>query len=58
MSTILERGATDGERWEVQVRLRPGWRRRGVVDVTRAVWRALGRPAFRSRVVVVLEDRQ
>jgi hypothetical protein len=45
-------GATDGRAWEVQIRLRPGWRRRAVVDVTRAVWLELGRPAALSGVVV------
>jgi len=47
-------GATDGERWEVQVpRLREGWRRRAVADLSRALWRRLGRPRFLSRITLV-----
>lgn len=45
-------GAAKGGRWEVQIRLRPGWRRRAVVDLTPLVWRALGYPRFLSRVTV------
>ncbi len=45
-------GAVRDGAWQVQIRLRPGWRRRAVVDVTRAVWRELGRPAALSGVVV------
>ena len=51
-------GTGQARRWEVQVRLRPGWRRRAVVDVTRAVWRELGRPAALSGVVVWVEGKR
>lgn len=40
------------KRWEVQIRLKPGWRRRGVADLTLPVWRALGKPRFLSKVIV------
>jgi len=50
-------GAVRDGAWEVQIRLRPGWRRRACVDVTRAVWRELGQPAAMSGVVVWVEER-
>ena len=37
--------------------LPPGWKRRGHVDVSRAVWFALGRPAFLSKVRVYYPRR-
>jgi len=45
-------GAKMGKRWEVQIRLKPGWKRRGVVDLTLPVWRELGKPRFLSKVVI------
>ncbi|MCU0912957.1 MAG: hypothetical protein MUC88_00165 [Planctomycetes bacterium] len=45
-------GATDGRRWEVQIRLKRGWRRRAVVDLSWALWVKLGRPPFLSRVTL------
>jgi len=45
-------GAARGKRWEVQIRLRPGWHRRAVVDLTPLVWRALGYPRVLSRVTI------
>jgi len=45
-------GATRDGEWEMQIQLREGWRRRAVVDMTRAVWTELGRPAALSPVVV------
>jgi hypothetical protein len=45
-------GASKGKRWEVQVRLKPGWRRRAVADLTHAVWRGLGSPPALSRILV------
>lgn len=38
--------------WEVQIKLKPGWRRRGVVDLTKPLWEELGRPPFLSEVIV------
>jgi hypothetical protein len=41
--------------WEVQVpRLKPGYRRRGVVDLSWGAWKALGRPRFLNRVAVAV----
>ena len=51
-------GAVRDGAWQVQISLRPGWRRRAVVDVTRAVWRELGRPAAMSGVVVFVEGKR
>lgn len=45
-------GATNGKRWEVQIKLKPGWRRRAVVDMTKSVWRDLGKPPAMSKVIV------
>lgn len=45
-------GAVRGKRWEVQIRLKPGWRRRGVVDLSWALWKRLGKPRFLTRVRV------
>jgi len=45
-------GAVKGKRWEVQIKLKKGWKRRGVVDLSPALWRALGKPAFLSPVRV------
>ena len=45
-------GAVRGKRWEVQIRLKPGWRRRGVVDLSYAVWLELGKPRFLSPIRV------
>jgi hypothetical protein len=39
-------------RREVQVRLKPGWRRKAVVDFSYALWVALGRPRTLSPVRV------
>lgn len=45
-------GAMRDGAWEVQIALRPGWRRRAVVDLAPALWRELGRPAALTGVVV------
>lgn len=47
-------GAVKGKRWQVQIRLKPGWKRRGVVDLSPAVWRQLGKPPFLTKVRVVV----
>lgn len=48
-------GATDGRGWRIETsgRTRPPWSYRGGVDLSRALWARLGRPAFLSRVVLV-----
>jgi hypothetical protein len=45
-------GIVRGRRWRVWTNPRPppGWRFRSVVDVSREVWRRLGKPDFLSRV--------
>lgn len=45
-------GAVRDGAWEVQIALKPGWRRRAVCDLAPALWRELGRPAALSGVVV------
>ena len=45
-------GAARGREWQVQIRLRPGWYRRAVVDLPWALWVELGKPRFLSRVRV------
>lgn len=46
-------------RWMVWTsKLPPGWKRRGHVDVSRAVWVALGRPPFLSRVRIYYPRRR
>lgn len=45
-------GAVKGKRWEVQIKLKPGWRRRAVVDLSWALWKRLGRPRFLSKIRV------
>lgn len=47
-------GAVCGNRWQMQIRLQPGCRRRGVVDLSWAVWVDLGRPAFLTNATVVV----
>jgi hypothetical protein len=47
-------GAVCGKRWQKQIRLQPGCRRRGVVDLSWLVWIELGSPAFLSDVQVVV----
>lgn len=51
---IRGRGPKDG--YQVHVGLRPpvGWRWRGAVDLSRATWKALGRPGFLSGVLVLV----
>lgn len=41
-------------RWEVQITLKPGWRRRAVVDLSHALWVRLGKPRFRSPVHITI----
>ena len=50
-------GAVRGRQWEVQIKLKSGWRRRGVVDLSPAVWRELGRPPFLTPVRVEVYRR-
>jgi len=50
-------GAVRGKQWQVQIRLKPGWKRRGVVDLAPALWRELGRPAFLTPVRVEVYGR-
>jgi hypothetical protein len=45
-------GAIRGKRWQVQIKLRPGWKRRGVVDLSWLVWVELGSPKWLSSVRV------
>lgn len=49
-------GVTDGRGgWRIETGRSPRapWRYRGGVDLSRALWRRLGRPAFLSRVMLV-----
>lgn len=41
-------------RWEVQIKLQPGWYRRAVVDLSWALWVRLGKPRFRSPVHITI----
>jgi len=50
-------GAVKGKMWEVQIKLKPGWRRRGVVDLSPALWRDLGKPRFLSPIRVEVYRR-
>ena len=44
-------GAKKGKQWQVQIKLKPGWRRRAVVDMTPSVAKAIGHPGWPARVV-------
>lgn len=45
-------GATKGKRWQVQIKLKRGWKRRGVVDLSPALYNELGRPPWLSKAYV------
>lgn len=48
-------GAVDKHgNWEVQIKLKKGWRRRGVVDLSWAVWKELGKPRFLTKAHVTI----
>ena len=43
--------------WEVQIRLVPTWHRRGVVDLSHALWKRLGSPKFLTKVRIEIFKR-
>lgn len=53
-------GAVREGRWKVWTRPRPpeGWRWRAVADLSRALWKRLGRPRALSEVVLVYHPRR
>lgn len=51
-------GATKGKKWEVQIKLKKGWRRRAIVDLSWALWKRLGKPRFLSKVVIKIYEKE
>ena len=50
-------GATKDGKWEVQIRLKPGWKRRAVLDLTRSAAKAIGFRGWPEKVVWIWKKK-